>query len=1464
MQRTPQPHSGTSACIVIIAGLSLAPAALQADSSASGLEPRSVARHRVSPDASQLPGPPGRGSLPAPPEVVLPTIEHDVLKGLQQTHGSSWLGPNRLIAESTNADAVTTPPVPSVPGIWLTVEPGRYVWRTSIRSSGASALRVHFEDFNVDGRVYVYDPASATGNPYLGPYQNQGPQADGDFWSDLLLTESLTIEFVPSDQSTIPAVFPFAVREIAHIFNAPHQRLAGTNIKDTSSIRINVAEPRRIVGCHLDVSCYPEWEDRSRPATALLYITKPDGTYSCSGVLINTRYDTDEHLLMLTAAHCIESDMVASNTIMYWDYQTTECYGQLPSNYRFARTTGAKLVSSRGPDRNFDFSLLRLDLQDVLTVTGVTRQGWSPRYISTSTEVVNVSHPDGAFKRIAFGRTTYSSWRGLSSLGYGSVRWDRGTIEGGSSGSGLFLDEGYLIGIIRGSSRDVEACDLDYRASYNRFDKIYPEIESYLESESHLEAALDSFKPPFRPQPVPISLGAWGGTVTLMTTESGGYTLNGEIFTSGGTVEGVGGRTYRLTLDTSGNWQSNFVPIHVQVRLGESGESVTLSTTENGGYSMNQRVFVSGSIVSTSNGSQYRLTLGIDGMWRAAFLPATVRVALGTSGNSVELQTTESGEYTLGGQLVSSGSSLTTADGDEYELTIDNRGTWTATLVSGSIEVRLTPSIRLMLERVQGGRFFHDDRSVLSGSVVTRGAYEAFRLERGNEGEWFSTPFLGDFLPAAQRYDIETLIGVGIYGYGGDHRRASTALIANPYYAVTDEQGNIFVSDSGNHRIRQVDSQGIIRTVAGTGQPGFAGDGGPAVYAQLRNPRGIHVDSSGTLYVADAGNHRIRMIHPWGTITTLAGTGQSGYNGDGGLARIAQLSNPSGVTTDLFGNVFISDTGNHRVRKVSGGSISTVAGTGAAGYGGDDGPAVSASLQIPTAITTDLIGNVYVADMLNHRVREIDLDGGITTAIGIGTAGHSGDGRMGAQAQIDTPVGVAWDWSGGLYAVDRKSNAVRAIEPLGTVSTVAGVRASGYGGDGGLAGLAQLNAPTGIAATSDGKLLVADTRNHRVRRLAPRRQVIPPQQVPTQVLVPLGDSGQSLRLWRLGNQFSYFGESVSSGDEVFGWNGERYRLTRSATGQWHSRLVPTDFAEAAVEYRQEALQGDADAQFELGWLYFQGLGIPEDNAAALRWFTLAAAQGHAQSQAAVGVMYREGYGVLENPSEALNSFRRAANLGSPSGLHYLGMMFYNGEGVTRDHSVAAQFFRLAAFADHDEAQLWLGFLFESGNGVPQSYEESIKWYLLSAEQGNLNSQSSLGSAYYSGEGVSQDYVQAAQWFRRAANQGSASAQSFLGFLYTQGHGVSRNDRESVRWFRRAAEQGHAYGQWALGRAYVNGSGATPNSITAYVWLSLAVANGEDRARRDLSETEAGMSSSEIRRAQSLVATCSESAYSNCP
>lgn len=1455
MERIHQPRACILACAAVITILPLFLASLPAETVPTAVSPRSVERHRTIQESKRGPGPVGRGSLPLPPEVALPRIEPDVLEGLQRTNGPSWLGPNRSIA---NADDPTTP-ITSVAGIWLQVEPGKYVWRTTIRSSGASAVRLRFEDFNVDGRVYVYEAGSNSQDPHLGPYEGLGPQADGDFWTDLVIAESITVEFLPTDQSSVPTALPFAIREIAHIINLPGPPTSSSDRKGTYSSPIVQPRPRRIVGCHLDLSCYPEWQDRRYPSTVLLLITKPDGTSSCTGVLINTRYETERHLLMLTAAHCIRDEETASNTVMTWDYQTTECYGSLPENYSFTRTYGGDLVLAKGPDRSFDFALIRLDLQEVLNVTGVRREGWTSNHVSANTDVVNVSHPTGAFKRIAFGRTTSNSWNNLSSNFFGSARWDRGTTEGGSSGSGIFLDDGgRLIGILygHGGNKDVEKCDLEFRAIYNRFEKIYPEIKSFLESEESLEGTLDLF----RPQLIHVTLGQRGGTVRLMTTENGGYTLNGEIFMSGNYVTGEGGREYRLVLDSFGNWQATFVPDNIIVSLGNSGESVTLVSTEDGWASLNQRSISSGDIVSSSTGRQYRLTRGASGTWSASFLPTMIRVALGTSGDIVEILTTESGEYTIGGSLITSDTSLTTLSGDEYTLTLDEEGSWTATRAAASVEVFLTPSTSLQLQRDRG-RFVYNDQPVVSGSVLARGPSDAYRLDRSQDGSWIATPFLGNFQPSTQRYDIDTLVGAGVYGYGGDNDLASTALVANPYSIAMDEQGNIFVSDSGNHRIRRVDSQGIIRTIAGTGRAGFSGDGGPATGAELRTPRGIHLDSHGTLYVVDAGNHRIRVIDTSGIIATLAGTGQAGFNGDDRLARTAQLSNPSGVTTDQFGNVFIADTGNHRIRMISGDYISTVAGIGVGGFSGDDGPAINASLKVPTAITTDLFGNVYFADMLNHRVRRIDIDGRIATILGTGLAGYSGDGQTYQNAQVDTPTGIAWHLSSGLYVVDRKVNVIRAVDPSGIVSTVGGGRTFYSGSDGDPAEFVRLDSPTGIAVTEGGNLLIADTRNQKVRRLTPWRQVIPPHQVPTQSLVALGDSGQSLRLWRSGNQFRYFGESMSSGDTVVGWNGEHYRLSQSATGRWQASLIPTNFAEAATEYRQEALQGDADAQFELGRLYDQGLGVEADIDVALKWFTLAAAQSHVESQTALGVIYRNVFG---NPLEALNWFRRSADQGSPSGFYHLGMMFYDGEGVIRNESVAAQLFRRAAFADYDAAQYRLGTLYRSGNGVQQSDEQSNKWFLLSAEQGNPSSQTLLARAYYFGRGTSVDYSRAAEWFVRAAQQGYPDAQSFLGFLYTQGRGVAWDNRESVRWFRRAAEQGDAYGQWLLGRAYMEGLGVTSDSVTAHVWLGLAIANGEDRAESDLSELESRMSSSEIRGAQAWMAACRDSGYSGCP
>ena len=238
--------------------------------------------------------------------------------------------------------------------------------------------------------------------------------------------------------------------------------------------------------------------------------------------------------------------------------------------------------------------------------------------------------------------------------------------------------------------------------------------------------------------------------------------------------------------------------------------------------------------------------------------------------------------------------------------------------------------------------------------------------------------------------------------------------------------------DSGNQRIRKIDATtGIITTVAGTGTSGFSGDGGLASSAQLWNPRGINVDSIGNVFFADLSNQRIRKIDATtGIISTIAGTGTAGYSGDGGLSSSAQLWNPWGVAVDSAGNIFIADTASQRIRKidVTTGVISTVAGTGTAGFSGDGGLATSAQLNSPQGLAVDSAGNVFIADTTNHSIRKIDATTGlITTVTGTGTAGFSGDGNAPNTALLNNPLGVAVDSVGNIFIADTFNQRIRKI-----------------------------------------------------------------------------------------------------------------------------------------------------------------------------------------------------------------------------------------------------------------------------------------------------------------------------------------------------------------------------------------------------------------------------------------------------
>jgi sugar lactone lactonase YvrE len=291
---------------------------------------------------------------------------------------------------------------------------------------------------------------------------------------------------------------------------------------------------------------------------------------------------------------------------------------------------------------------------------------------------------------------------------------------------------------------------------------------------------------------------------------------------------------------------------------------------------------------------------------------------------------------------------------------------------------------------------------------------------------------------------------------------------------------------------------GTITTVAGTGQRGFSGDGGPATQARLHLPSGVVVDAAGNLFIADAENNRVRKVSPAGMIATVVGTGQLGFSGDGGLATEARLNFPiGGLALDKAGNLFIGDSGNNRVRKVSAdGMITTVAGRGS-GFSGDGGPATEARFDGPSGIAVDAAGNLFIADGSNHRIRKVSPDGLVTTVAGSGPTGRdkgvsAGDGGLATEARLNGPSGLTLDRSGNLFFSEtgdvfgtNRGYRVRKVSAAGIITTVAGSDTRGFSGDGGPATQARLDSPQAVAVDTAGNLFIADWGNYRVRKVDP-------------------------------------------------------------------------------------------------------------------------------------------------------------------------------------------------------------------------------------------------------------------------------------------------------------------------------------------------------------------------------------------
>jgi sugar lactone lactonase YvrE len=295
---------------------------------------------------------------------------------------------------------------------------------------------------------------------------------------------------------------------------------------------------------------------------------------------------------------------------------------------------------------------------------------------------------------------------------------------------------------------------------------------------------------------------------------------------------------------------------------------------------------------------------------------------------------------------------------------------------------------------------------------------------------------------------ITTVAGDGIEGYSGDGGLSISAKLSYPSGVAVDASGNLFIADTDNNRIRKVGTNGIITTVAGNGTYGYSGDGGPAASAELSYLSGVAVDAPGNLFIADTENQRIRKVGTNGIITTVAGNGRVGYSGDGGPATNAELSWPAGVAVDASGNVFFAEQDNNVIRKVeTDGIITTVAGNGTPGYFGDGGAAANAELNYPTGVTVDVFGNLFIADSRNNVVREVEHNGIITTVAGDGGYGFFGDGGAATNAAFSGVGGVAVDDLGNLFIADENNQRIREViveGPALALPNVGGANAGSY------------------------------------------------------------------------------------------------------------------------------------------------------------------------------------------------------------------------------------------------------------------------------------------------------------------------------------------------------------------------------------------------------------------------------------
>jgi NHL repeat len=328
---------------------------------------------------------------------------------------------------------------------------------------------------------------------------------------------------------------------------------------------------------------------------------------------------------------------------------------------------------------------------------------------------------------------------------------------------------------------------------------------------------------------------------------------------------------------------------------------------------------------------------------------------------------------------------------------------------------------------------------------------------------------------------ISTVAGDGTSGFSGDTGPAIAAQLQDPQDVAPLDGGGFLVADTDNHVIRKVDALGFITTVAGTGADGNTGDGGPATAADIGDVSSVSPTSDGGFLIADPDGHVVRKVSALGVIDTIAGSGAGSYDGDGVLATDAGLDEPTDAVELPDGSILIADHGDNRIRKVApDGMISTVAGTGISGFSGDTGPAVTAQIDDPSDISALEDCAFLFVDEANHRIRRVDADGTITTVAGVGSSGPLGDGGPATAAYV-RPSGVTALADGGFLIADESDNRVRRVDPWGTITTDAGTGSAGSAGDGGMPDVAELDGPSDVTVSPEGGYYIADSGNHKIR-----------------------------------------------------------------------------------------------------------------------------------------------------------------------------------------------------------------------------------------------------------------------------------------------------------------------------------------------------------------------------------------------